>query len=259
MEAIEPGTAAWHDARCGAWTASRAPALMSFKTTVQYEVQGELYPNLTAAAKAAGLSVPKFKAAIEEGLDDPRVVSAVEPSAEFENLVGEIACERLTGIPAVHFVTKSMQRGIDLEPEAAEAYALDRMVELGPSKLMALSPPNRIAATPDRFVGDDGLLEIKCPDVDTKHLDTLRDGKRSIVNEYYWQCQFQLLVTERQWCDLASYSDRFPPHLRLAVRRIEADPEAHDKLFAAIEYGEQRVSELISQLEELTPAQAEAA
>lgn len=217
---ILPGSPAWWECRVGSWTASRAPALM--------------------ARRKNG-----------------------EPLEAYSTLVGEIACERLTGMAASHFTTPAMQRGLDLEPQAADAYALDRMVALGESRLV-LHPQwhdrmFRVAATPDRFIGDDGLLEIKCPTVQVKHLDTLRGGKKSVANEYADQVQWQLWCTGRAWCDLASYYPEFPSHLQLAVVRIERDEDRFAEFEAAIERAERDVAEILDTLERITLGQREAA
>jgi exodeoxyribonuclease (lambda-induced) len=70
-----------------------------------------------------------------------------------------------------------------------------------------------LAASPDGLVGDDGLVEFKCP---------WRSQYRSIVNkpEYLAQVQLQLACTDRQWCDFCIWRDGEP----LIVERIAADP-----------------------------------
>ena len=213
---ILPGTPQWFEARCGAFTASRAPALMR------------------RTAKGA-------------------------PTQAYHDLIGEIAAERLTGVSATHFVTTAMQRGLDLEPQAADAYALERMVGLGDSGLVIHPTLPRVAATPDRFVGDDGLLELKCPSVQTKHLDTLRGGPKSVLHEYRDQCLWQLWCTGRQWCDLASYHPDFPSRHQLAVVRVERDDERFAEFEAVIAEAEAAVAEILDALEAITPAQREAA
>lgn len=211
---ILPGTPQWFDARCGAFTASRAPALMK------------------RTAKGA-------------------------PTQAYHDLIGEIAAERLTGVSATHFVTAAMQRGLDLEPQAADAYALERMVGLGDSGLVIHPTLPRVAATPDRFVGDDGLLEIKCPSVQTKHLDTLRDGPKSVLHEYEWQCHFQMMCTGRGWVDLCSFFPEFPAHLQLAIVRVERDEDKVAQIEAEILKAEAAVSEILNALESVTTGQRE--
>jgi putative phage-type endonuclease len=52
-----------------------------------------------------------------------------------------------------------------------------------------------IGASPDGLVGDDGLLETKCPQ-ETQHY---------IRPAYMIQCLIQLACTERHWCDYLSW------------------------------------------------------
>lgn len=206
---VEPHSAQWWECRLGAWTASRAPALMAGKQTAKYT-----------------------------------------------DLIGEIATERLTGIPTTHYVTPAMQRGLDLEPQAADAYALERMVALGDSALVMHPTLERVCATPDRFIGTDGILEIKAPSVQLKHLDTLIGGRKSIINEYRDQCLWQLWCTGRSYCDLASYHPGFPPAQQLAIVRVERDEARFAEFLAAIEEAEEKVAEILEQLEQLTTGAA---
>ena len=53
------------------------------------------------------------------------------------------------------------------------------------------------AASPDRLVGDDGLIEIKCPNSST-HIATLL-GKE-IDADYLKQIHWQMRCTGRAWC-----------------------------------------------------------
>ncbi|MEO1105567.1 MAG: lambda exonuclease family protein, partial [Pseudomonadota bacterium] len=210
MHLIEPGTADWHTARTGAWTASRAPALMARRALVAYRAGDEVYRTKTEAAKVLKITVPQYNKALKD--EDSSAVGEVEvtePLDEHTNLIGEIAVERLTGTPVSHFVTPAMRRGLELEPEAADAYAVERMVALGDSRFVFHPTIERVGATPDRFIGKDGLLEIKVPTVQSKHLGTLLRNKRSIEHEYEWQCHFQMWCTGRAWVDLVSYSPSF--------------------------------------------------
>lgn len=78
-------------------------------------------------------------------------------------------------------------------------------------------------ASPDGLVGDDGLVEIKCPNTAT-HLDTLLGT--SLPDKYFLQMQWQLACTGRQWCDFASYDPRLPESMRLFVDRVKRDDVA---------------------------------
>jgi hypothetical protein len=257
---IEPGSAAWIKARLGKWSASRAPALMSTTTKAAYVVHGEILPNQTEAARALGVSVPKLKIAIDdEAQPDVYKTETQEPSADYETLMGEIAFERLCERAATHYVTPAMQRGLDLEHEAAEAYALERMVSLGDSEFVSHPSMQNVCATPDRFVYDDGLVELKCPSDRLKHMGTIAGNKKSVINEYRDQCLWQLFVTGRQWCDLVSYHPDFPPTYQVAIVRVERDLKRFEQFAAAVEAAERYVTELLTSIEARTLGQMEQA
>jgi hypothetical protein len=59
-----------------------------------------------------------------------------------------------------------------------------------------------IGCSPDRVIGDDGLLEIKCPAPQT-HVGYMLT--RTVDKDYFPQVQGQLLITERNWVDVQSY------------------------------------------------------
>ena len=72
-------------------------------------------------------------------------------------------------------------------------------------------------ASPDGLVGDDGLIEIKCPNTAT-HIDFLITG--DIDNKYILQMQWQMVCTGRIWCDFASFDPRMPEALQLKIVRV---------------------------------------
>lgn len=66
--------------------------------------------------------------------------------------------------------------------------------------------------SPDSEVGEDGVIEVKCPYASENHLgiylcnsvEELRDFEES----YYTQPQGNMFVTGTQWCDFISYDPR---------------------------------------------------
>ena len=72
----------------------------------------------------------------------------------------------------------------------------------------------QIGCSPDRLVGDEGLLEVKCP-LPSTQVGYLLHGE--LPTEYTLQVQGQLYVTGRAWCDFLSYFPGLPP-LLLRVR-----------------------------------------
>ena len=141
-------------------------------------------------------------------------------SATRENYMAQLVCERLTGQKGDSFTNSAMQHGTDTEPLARAAYEAlhDVLVdEVGfishPSIFMA-------GASPDGLVGDDGLLEIKCPNTAT-HIETLLS--QTVPSKYNTQMQFQMACTERSWCDFVSFDNRLPQDLQLFVKRVPRD------------------------------------
>ena len=142
--------------------------------------------------------------------------------AKRQKYMRELLCERLTGINTQKFVNQAMQRGVDLESDARLEYELreDRIVfETGffnhPDIEMS-------GASPDGLIGNDGLIEIKCP-TSTTHLKFLQTGIPDY--RYVLQMQWQMACTNRQWCDFVSYDDRFHSHLAYRCKRFKRDDE----------------------------------
>jgi predicted phage-related endonuclease len=69
-------------------------------------------------------------------------------------------------------------------------------------------------------VGDDGLIEIKCPNTAT-HIETLLGG--NIPAKYRFQMQWQMACTGRKWCHFVSFDPRMPEDMRIFIRRLNRD------------------------------------
>ena len=144
------------------------------------------------------------------------------------NIRAELICERLTGVPTEGYVNKEMQWGTDTEPHARAAYEFHRNCDVA---LVGFVDHPRIAmsgASPDGLVGDDGLIEIKCPNTAT-HFEALLG--QPIAEKYIKQMQWQMACTGRRWCDFCSFDPRVPEEMRLFVQRVPRD----DKLIATLE------------------------
>jgi hypothetical protein len=71
----------------------------------------------------------------------------------------------------------------------------------------------RYGASPDRLVGKDGLLEVKCPQESTHIKNMVRD---SIPAIYFPQVQGQMFLAEREWCDwMSDHKDHDPAIIRV--------------------------------------------
>lgn len=136
------------------------------------------------------------------------------------NYRAQLVVERLTGTVESSFCSPAMQHGIDTEAEAREAY---RQHMLCTVEELAFAEHPTIAmagASPDGLIGDDGLVEIKCP-ITATHIDTLLSA--TVPDKYLKQMQFQMACTGRTWCDFVSYDNRLPERMRLFVSRVPRD------------------------------------
>lgn len=133
------------------------------------------------------------------------------------NLMADLIVERLTGQPASTFSNAHMEWGTEQEPHARAAYSA-RTGELV-EEVGFVDHPSvaNSGASPDGLVGDEGLVEFKCPATST-HLDTLLAGE--VPSKYIPQMQWQMACTDRAWCDFVSYDPRLPEHLRMFVKRV---------------------------------------
>jgi putative phage-type endonuclease len=140
-------------------------------------------------------------------------------SASRATYMAELMSERLTGKPALKFSSRAMDWGTEYEEEARANYevASGNLVEgVG----FVPHPTLEAGASPDGYIGSDGLIEIKCPNTST-HLDTLMS--QEIPPKYVYQIFWQMECTGRTWCDFVSYDPRLPENLRIFIKRIERD------------------------------------
>lgn len=139
-------------------------------------------------------------------------------SASRQRYLGELVAERLTGVVATGFRSSDMDWGTVTEPEALQVYSI--YADL-PIQKVAFVDHERIeqsGCSPDGLVGDDGLVEIKCPATHT-HIATLLGEE--VDPDYVTQMQWQMACTGRKWCDYVSYDPRLPEEMRLHVRRVD--------------------------------------
>ncbi|KKK96938.1 hypothetical protein LCGC14_2657760 [marine sediment metagenome] len=148
-----------------------------------------------------------------------------------KNYMAELVAERLTGAAAERFTNAAMKWGSDAEPHARAAYEFYRDAEVVEVGFVGHPTITMAGASPDGLVGDEGLMEIKCPNTAT-HIDTLT-GK-NVEGKYVTQMQFQMACTGRIWCDWVSFDPRLPEDLRLFVKRVHADVERIAELENAV-------------------------
>lgn len=174
------------------------------------------------------------------------------PSASRQNLIITLALERLTGEPEQTFQNDAMRRGTELEPLARGAYEAKtgELVELA----SFVTDPDwpSVGVSPDGLLGDDGLVEFKCPASQAKHFSALSNGAHA--KEYRWQVQGQMWITGRQWCDVVSFDPRFPEGLDLAITRVQRDEAAINQLREAVTVADAEVEAIVENMKNIRSA-----
>lgn len=188
VENCVQGTQAWFDARNGRVTASRVKDVMG-------------YLKQTKAEAEAGIRRESQKRA------DYRT---------------ELIAETMRGEAIPHYVSDAMRWGQEQELLAATEYELQSPLDVSSVGFVYHPAIDRAGASPDRLVGPNGLLEIKCPET-TTHLEWAEAGVVPV--EHRAQMLFQMQCCERDWCDFMSFDSRIGKRYQKFIVRLHADEE----------------------------------
>lgn len=135
--------------------------------------------------------------------------------------------------------------GNENEADAIKAYEAFKFVEVTDSQKNITK--GWLSCTPDGYVGEDGLVEIKCPSTMKNHYENIQ--REVFVDQYYKQCQFQLYLSGRKWCDLVSFDPRYKDPFKIKVVRILPDLELHQLITDRVELVEEIIKEELKNLE----------
>ena len=169
-----------------------------------------------------------------------------QPAASRVNYCAELVAERLTGVPTESFDTPAMRWGRECEPLARSAYEAHTGQLVEQVGLVMHPTITRSGASPDGLIGTDGLIEIKCPQIDT-HVQT--KIKQEIPQRYVYQMLWQMECTGRNWCDFMSFNPRLPYRHQMFVKRLHRDDDALATLRKAVAEFDAEVDALIAKLE----------
>lgn len=158
-------------------------------------------------------------------------------------LTKTLIAERITGWTEDTPMTPDMWRGVEHEPFARDYYGgvHGQAVETG---FMRRDEDGwTLGYSPDGLVGNDGLIEIKCPRAKT-HLSTILADQ--VPAAYMPQLQAGLLVSGRKWIDFVSFVGGMP----LYVKRVLPDPAWFEAITAACVAFEDRAAQIVSDYEQ---------
>ena len=119
-----------------------------------------------------------------------------------------------------HLSTESVKHGKKYEGTALTEYMANRKVVVRSSDIVMCRNAPYIACSPDGLIGDDGLVEVKCPytardqnvsPISVSYLHVVNCRLSLKANHIYmYQIMGAMLCTCRQWCDWVVWSRR--PH-----------------------------------------------
>jgi putative phage-type endonuclease len=165
------------------------------------------------------------------------------PGAKRKNYLYEVVAERLTGKPAEHYVNAAMEHGTETEPLARAAYEAKTGALVEETGFLHHKTLAWVGGSVDGFVGEDGIVEIKCPTTQT-HIKTLLAQEC----EHLPQIQGYLWITGRQWADFVSFDNRLPAPLDIYIQRIERDDDYCAMLAAEITVFNAEVAAMVEKL-----------
>jgi len=173
----------------------------------------------------------------------------ITPQGKASRQWREYACvliaERILHHRIEFYNSPAMERGLIVEAEAADWYEFDQDVTVQRIGLIT-DDEHTMGCSPDRLVGDEGLLEIKAPLPQTQ-VEYWISGELS--QRFRPQLQGQLYVSGRSWVDIICWHDVLP---KLVVR-IEPD----EKFIAVLDHELQIFNHFIKRVMEKIRTTAE--
>ena len=141
--------------------------------------------------------------------------------ADRANYMTQLVLERVTGTKADGYTNAEMQWGIHQEPFARAAYEAHKGVLVDEVGFLQHPTIEMSGASPDGLVGNDGMVEIKCPSSKTALECWLSDDP--VEAKYYAQMQWQMACANREWCDYVVFDPRMPAKAQLFIYRVSRD------------------------------------
>lgn len=171
------------------------------------------------------------------------LISVIGQKSQPMKLMDEIIAEDVSGMSDDEdgYVSDDMQRGIDLEPVARDAYADLVGFEVEQVGFLQSERWPNLGVSPDGLIADYGALSCKCPKTKT-HVRYIREGV--LPKEYLPEILCLFLVHDKLfWVDFISYDPRFSvkPEFIVRVNRTDVTKELEeaagkvDKFFADLE------------------------
>jgi hypothetical protein len=195
------------------------------------------------AMRVGCLTSSRIADAVAQRKRKPKDGAEAPPLQAYLDLRMELAVERVTTKISENYVSKWMERGLEMEPLARAAYELRTGTETQQIGFVLHPSLNWAGCSPDGLVGEYGLVELKVPKA-TTHAEYLLG--ECVPSQYIPQMTWQMACCPgREFNDFASYCPDFPAPLDLFVCRLQRDDEA-------VAVMEAQATVLLKEVEDLT-------
>lgn len=230
---VSQNTDEWDKIRAGRFTASRMSELMApgYRPMTQEELKAR--PKTGTGSKVTRALAP-------EVLADSAM-----------NYIKEKVAEVLAGMPKPSSYAYPIVYGKEMEPRAIEYFSETTGLKVEPVGFVTFG--DHAGGSPDGLVGEEDILEVKCPYAIDTQIDYLMltdqwDVQR-MYPAYYWQCQSNLLFTGRKRCHFVTYDPNYlSKEHKMTHIIIEANSAEHDLICKKIALAVEEKLKLISLL-----------
>lgn len=166
------------------------------------------------------------------------------------NYRAQVVAERLSGKAAPdEYQSWEMRRGTDLEPNARIEYELKTGNDVRTVGFVEHPKIANAGASPDGFIGEDGMVQFKCG-IPATHLTWLLEG--IVPLEHRPQMYFEMACTGRMWSDFVSYDPGLTGH-ELFIARLERDEAEIEAIEVEVVKFNREVDEIIARLAKPDP------
>lgn len=166
------------------------------------------------------------------------------PSKTRHSYMMDLAIEKITGNKSEQYTNDAMQYGTETEPRARAMYELLSGSEV--NEVAFIEHNEMIGVSPDGLIGENGILEIKCPNTKTQ-VTRFLEGV-GLPSEYKFQVHGQLWVAEREWCDFLSFDDRIDTKAQYLCTRVNRDEKIIKELSEGVYIFCDELNEMINKL-----------
>lgn len=166
------------------------------------------------------------------------------------DLIYKIAWERLlkqgnisNGLGRLNVSSREMQHGNDYEGQALLKFQEETGLEVKPNTGFH-QHDDWIGGTPDAFVEDDAIVEVKCPWNGGNHIYSLLN-KVVYNDDHMYQIQGYLWITGRKKCYFVTYDPDLIEELQLNIIEVQRDEEMISGIANVMEEVKKKITEII--------------